>query len=105
MQYVPVLNPCRHVLQQPVMPDIVKVAAQIKIENACLPLANRFSHKLYGGMCCFLGAISKRSRLKIRLEDGLKYELERPLHHPVPDGRHGHVKLHFGPISLWDWLR
>ena len=38
-------------------------------------------------MRCPLGTISKRSRLEVCLEDRLQYELERPLHHAIPDCR------------------
>src|SRR5208282_5090161 len=38
-------------------------------------------------MRCLFGAVSKRARLKVRLENRLQYELERPLRHPVPNGR------------------
>src|SRR5258706_10613879 len=38
-------------------------------------------------MGCPLGTVSKRSRLEVCLEDRLQYQLERALHHPVPDRR------------------
>ena len=31
---------------------------------------------------------SPRSRLEVGLKDRLQYELERPLHHPIPDRRY-----------------
>jgi hypothetical protein len=40
-------------------------------------------------MCCPLGTISKRSRLEIRLEDRLEYELERALYHSGAPGIDG----------------
>ena len=60
-------------------------------------------------MCCPLGPISKRSRLEIRLEDRFEYELERALHHPVPDRRY-RKDADFAPILRyllppgWEWL-
>src|SRR5258705_10035700 len=60
-------------------------------------------------MCCPLGQISKRSRLEIRLEDRFEYELERALHHPVPDRRY-RKDADFAPILRyllppgWEWL-
>src|SRR5262245_47305037 len=36
-------------------------------------------------MSCPLRAISERSGLEVGLEDRLRYQLERPLHHPVTD--------------------
>ena len=105
MHDVRVINPLRHFLQQPVMPDIIKVSPQVKVENPCLPFDYCFSHSLDRIMCCPLGSISKRSRLEIRLEDRLEDELERALHHSVADRRHGYFELHIGPASLWDQPR
>src|ERR1700722_4376121 len=85
---VRVINPLCHLLQKPVVPDVVEVGSQVKVENARLPLNYRLSHPLDCVMCCPLGPISERSWLEIRLEDRLEYELERTLHHPVPDRRY-----------------
>src|SRR5262249_30000996 len=55
------------------------------------------------------GPISKRSRLEIRLEDRFEYELERALHHPVPDRRYrkdadfATILRYFLPPG-WEWL-
>jgi hypothetical protein len=38
MHDVRVINPLRHFRQQPVMPDVVEVCAQVKVENTRLPL-------------------------------------------------------------------
>jgi hypothetical protein len=52
---------------------------------------------------------SERARLEIRLEDRLEYELERTLHHPVPD-RRDRKDADFAPILWylllpgWEWL-
>jgi hypothetical protein len=87
MHYVRIINPLCHFLQQPVVPDVVEVGSQVKVENARLPLDYRFGHPPDRVMCCPFGSISKRSRLEVRLEDRLEYELERTLHHSVPDRR------------------
>ena len=87
MQDLRVINPLCHFCQQPVVPDIVKVGAQVEVEDARLPLDYCLSDSLDRVMCCPLGPISKRSRLEIRLEDRLEYELERALHHSVADRR------------------
>ena len=105
---VRVVNPLCHLLQQPVVPDVVEVGSQVKIENARLPLDYRFSHPLDRAMCCPLGSVSKRSRLEIRLEDRFEYELERALHHPVAD-RWNRKDTDFAPVlrdlllSSWKW--
>src|SRR5258708_10438309 len=69
------------------MPDIIKIAPQGEVQDAGLPLDNGFGHPLYRVMRCPLGTVSKRARLEVRLENRLHYELERPLNHPVPNGR------------------
>src|SRR5258706_10524570 len=51
-------------------------------------------------MGCPLGPISKRSRLEVRLEDRFEYELERALHHPVPDRRY-RKDADFAPIPRY----
>src|SRR5262244_2558232 len=106
---VRVIDPLCHFSQQPVVPDIVKVGSQVKIEDARLPLHNRLGYSLDRVMCCPLGPISKRSRLEIRLEDRFEYELERALHHPVPDRRYrkdadfATILRYFLPPG-WEWL-
>src|SRR3977135_1227373 len=104
-----VINPLCHFLQQPVMPDIVKVGAQVEVENARLPLDYCLGDSLDRVMCCPLGPISKRSRLEIRLEDRLEYELERALHHSVAD-RWNREDTDFAPVLRYllpprgEWL-
>src|SRR5215211_1704812 len=75
------------------MPNIVEIGAQIKVENARLPLDDCLSDPLDRVMSCPLGPISKRSRLEVRLE----YELERTLHHPIPDRRY-RKNADFAPV-------
>jgi hypothetical protein len=77
MQNVRVINPLRHFLQQPVVPDIVKVGSQVKVEDARLLMDNCLCYPLDRVMRCPLGPISKRSRLEIRFENRLEDELER----------------------------
>src|SRR5438477_12615445 len=87
MHDVLVVDPLSYFLQQPVMPDIIKVGSQIKVEDPRLPLSYCSSHSLDRVMCCPLGPISIRPRLEVRLEHRFEDELERTLHHPVPDRR------------------
>ena len=67
------------------MPNIVKIAFQIEIYNACLMLNDRLGHATDRFMSCLLGAVSKRSRLEVGLKDRLQDKLERPLHHSIAD--------------------
>ena len=76
-----------HLGQQPVVPNIVKIAAQVDVYDVCLALKDGSRHAIDRFMSCPLGTISKRARLKVGLEDRLQYELERTLHHPVADRR------------------
>src|SRR5208283_389414 len=87
--------------QQPIMPDIVEVAAQVDVYHACLLLNDRSCHTVYRFMGCPLWTVSKRPRLEVRLEDRFQYELERALHHPVADRRHTPIELHSTLIALW----
>jgi hypothetical protein len=106
---VRVINPLRHFLQQPVVPDIVEVGAQVKVEDPRLPLDYCFSYSLDRVMCCPLGPISIRPRLEVSLEHRLEYELERTLHHSVAD-RRNREDADFAPIlryflpPRWEWL-
>src|ERR1700748_3193585 len=109
MHDVLVVDPLSHFLQQPVMPDIVKVGSQIKVEDPRLPLSYCFRHSLDRVVCCPLGPISIRPRLEVRLEHRFEDELERTLHHSVPD-RRDRQDADFAPVFLylllpgWEWL-
>src|SRR5665811_1748673 len=69
------------------MSDIVKVATQIDVYDTCFLLNNCSGHSVDRFMSCPRGTISKRSRLEVRLEDWLQYELERTLNHAIPNCR------------------
>src|SRR5215469_12011611 len=77
MQNVRVINPLRHFRQQPVVPDIVKVGSQVKVEDARLLMDNCLCYPLDRVMRCPLGPISKRPRLEIRFE-GSRMSLSAP---------------------------
>ena len=40
-------------------------------------------------MSRLFGTVSERSRLEVCLKDWFQYELERALHHSIPNGRNG----------------
>src|SRR6516162_8634778 len=109
MHDVLVVDPLSHFLQQPVMPDIVKVGSQIKVEDPRLPLSYCYSHSLDRVVCCPLGPIAIRPRLEVRLEHRFEDELERTLHHSVPD-RRDRQDADFAPVFRylllpdWEWL-
>jgi hypothetical protein len=87
VHHVCIINSLCHLRQQSVLLDVVKIATQVNVYDACLALNNRLGHPLNRFMRCLLGTIAKRARLEVRLEDRLQYELERTLHHPVPNRR------------------
>src|SRR6516165_2671519 len=108
MHDVLVVDPLSHFFQQPVMPDIVKVGSQIKVEDPRLPLSYCFRHSLDRVVCCPLGPISIRPRLEVRLEHRFEDELERP---PAPlcPGSPGSTRRGLCPVFRylllpdWEW--
>ena len=97
MQHVRIIHPSCHLGQQTIMSNVVKIAAQVDVYDACLVLNNRSGYPVDRFMSCPLGTISKRSRLEVCLEDRLQYELERTLHHAIPD-RGNRKDADFAPV-------
>src|SRR5215471_21328659 len=87
VHHVIIVDSFRHLGQQPVVPNVVKVAAQIKIYDARLVVNDRLGYAVDRFMCRLLWTVSERSRLEVSLKDRLQDELERTLHHPVTDRR------------------
>ena len=81
------VHPACHLFQQQVMPDVVKVALR-STRYARLVTHDSLRNSLYRCMRTALRSVAIRPRLKISLEDRLHYQLERSLHHPVPDCRY-----------------
>src|SRR5262245_56489401 len=92
-------DPLCHLGQQSVVPNVVEVAPQIKVYDACLVPNDCLGHAVDRFMSCLLGTVSKRSRLEVGLKDRLQDQLERPLHYPIPD-RGNRKDADFAPI-LW----
>ena len=86
-----------------------EVGAQIEVDDPRLLPDDRLGNPVDRIMSCPLGTISKRSRLEIRLEDRLQYELERTLHHSVAD-RRNREDADFAPVLRYllpprgEWL-
>src|SRR5262244_1358819 len=87
VHHVGVVDPLCHLAQQTIMSNVVKIAAQVDVDHACLVLNDRSGHPINRFMRCPFGTISKRSWLEVGLKDWLQDELERTLHHPIPDRR------------------
>src|SRR6266481_5043601 len=85
--HVCIIHPSCHLGQQTIMSNVVKIAAQVDVYDACLLLNNRSGYPVDRFMSCPLGTISKRSRLEVCLENRLQHELERTLHHSISDRR------------------
>src|SRR6516165_775563 len=78
MHDVLVVDPLSHFLQQPVMPDIVKVGSQIKVEDPRLPLSYCFSHSLDRVVCCPLGRYPYDPGWKSASNTGSRMSLSAP---------------------------
>src|SRR5262245_42741862 len=87
VHHVVIVDALRHLGQQQVMPNVVKIASQIEIYDACLALNDRLGYAANRFVGCLLGTVPKRSRLEVSLEDRLQDELERSLHYSIPDRR------------------
>src|SRR5271166_90142 len=87
MHDVGIVHALTYFRQQPIVPDIVEVAAQVDVYHACLLLIYGSRLTVYLVMGCPLWTVSKRPRLEVRLEDWLQDQLERALHHSVADSR------------------
>src|SRR5215510_13677739 len=106
----PTTRPLRsYLMNQGVLCSTFQVGPQIKVEDPRLPLSYCFSHSLDRVVCCPLGPISIRPRLEVRLEHRFEDELERTLHHSVPD-RRDRQDADFAPVFRyllppgWEWL-
>ena len=82
-----ILNPSRHLAQQQILPHVVKVGYQVKIDDAGLAFHNGFGHPGYRLLGCPFRSVSIRPWLKISFEDRLQDEFERTLNHAVTDRR------------------
>jgi site-specific DNA recombinase len=78
-----ILDSSCHLRQQLIMPHIVEVGPQIKIDDAGLAAHNRLRHPDDRLMSCPFWPVAIGTRLKISFEDRLQDELQRTLNHAV----------------------
>src|SRR6201993_4190844 len=78
MQNVRVINPLRHLPQQPVVPDIVKVGSQVKVEDTRLLMDNCLCYPLDRVMRCPLGPIPNDPGWKSAPKTGSRMSLSAP---------------------------
>src|SRR3954447_22514964 len=69
------------------MLHVIKVGAEVDVNDARLLLDNRFSYPVHRFLRCPFRTISVRPRLEIGFEDRLQNELECPLDHSITDCR------------------
>src|SRR3954447_16319085 len=69
------------------MLHIIKVGAEVDVDDSSLLLDNRFGYPVHRFMRCPFRTISVRPRLEIGFEDRLQNELECPLDHSIKDCR------------------
>src|ERR1700691_1537200 len=79
MHDVGIVHALGYFRQQPIMPDIVEIVAQVDVDDARLMLNDRSRYTVHRFMSCPLRSVSERPRLEVRLEDRFQYELERTL--------------------------
>jgi hypothetical protein len=66
---------------------VVKVGAQVKIDDFGFLFDDRLSDSVYRFMSCSFRSVSIRSRLEVGFENRLQNELECSLDHAITDGR------------------
>src|ERR1035438_7196457 len=79
------------------MLHVIKIGAEIQIDDSSLLFHNRLSHSVYCFMRCPFRPVSKRPRLKVSFEDRLQDELECPLDHSITD-RRNRKHADFAPV-------
>jgi hypothetical protein len=65
-----------HPLEAPGLAWRTEVDPQVKIDDSCFSLINRFGHSVYRFMRCPFRSVSIRPRLEISFEDWFQDELE-----------------------------
>src|SRR5258707_14868915 len=74
-------------LQQQRVLNIVKVSAEIDVDDSSLLLDDCLCHAVHRFMCSSFESISIRSRLKVSFEDRFQNELKSSLDHTVTNRR------------------
>src|SRR5437660_4322512 len=78
MHDVLIVDPLSHFLQQPVMPDIVKVGSQIKVEDPRLPLSYASATRLIASCAVRLGRYPYDPGWKSASNTGSRMSLSAP---------------------------
>src|SRR5215831_12868876 len=78
MQNVRVINPLRHFRQQPVVPDIVKVGSQVKVEDARLLMEIASATRLIASCAVRLGRYPNDPGWKSASKTGSRMSLSAP---------------------------
>ena len=103
VQHLGIAHPLRYLAEQQIVPHVVKIGTQINVNDARLLTHNALGDPPDRIMGSPLRTITERSRLEVRLEDRLQYQLERTLDHPIPDSRyrqHANLSPILGYLAL-----
>src|SRR5260370_20505311 len=79
-----ILHPSRYLFEQQRVLHVIKIGAEVDVNDSGFLFDNRLSHSVHRLMCCSLRPVSVRSRLKISFKDRLQDQLECSLAHPIP---------------------
>src|ERR1700675_3112391 len=83
MHHPSIVYPFCFLLQQQRVLNVVKVGAEIDVDDSSLLLDDCLCHTVYRFMCGSFRSISIRSRLKVSFEDRFQNELKSSLDHTV----------------------
>ena len=99
----------RHLLtnqgQEAILRNRIEVALEIDIDDVAVASLEQFRHPPQRILASPFGAKAIAVRSEVPLKDGFQHHTKRRLYHPVTYRRHGHIKLHFDPVSLWVRLK
>ena len=84
-QHVSIVDPPGHLREQQIVPHVIEVGAEVKIDHTGLVLPDGCGHPVHRLVRGLLRPVPTRPRLKVRLKDGLQDALERALDHAVAD--------------------
>src|SRR5271167_2538408 len=88
MQHHSIDDPASHRLQKLGVRNIVKVTAEIRINDLPMTRVDQLVGVLYCVQCAAVRPIGVLLRLQVGLEDRFEYEHGRRLHNPIPDCRY-----------------
>jgi hypothetical protein len=109
-QDAPVSDPSAHPAHKSPVVDLIEAGADVRVHHPLIGAAGEEVDLSYCVLGSSPGPKAIRARRKVRLEDRLEHELERSLHHPIPDGRDAKAAalatgLGDHPLPHRDWAK